>query len=249
MPSRFFDNTTTLLQGQLARAEAVEAKFELVDTALLGVANELNRAIRFTAGTPDEDDFQLAHTAAQRANQIIGFNGAGAPELRSGTFTWRGDWATAQTYLVNQVVRAPQANFFSHYVCVVQHVSGVFATDLAAGRWQLIHDMTEVFRFVRRFQIITAAQSPYAAVAGDDLFVDVSAGAVQITLPAAPTIADQPICVCHFAGNVVANNITIARNGQAIMGLAENMTVNTPNASFELSFARATEGWRLVKGT
>jgi hypothetical protein len=107
-------------------------------------------------------------------------------------------------------------------------------------------DLQELQRFIRKFQIVTANRT---AVAGDDLFVDVTSGPVTITLPAAPVLSDQPITVCHAGGNIAANNITIARNGKPIMGLAEDMTVNTANASFELAFMNDTLGWRLVKGT
>lgn len=247
MPSRFFDNTTTLLQGTLARAEAVELKFEVVDGGFVAAANEMNRAIRFTDGSPAEADFQLAATPAQRALKILGFNAVGSPEIRSGTFTWRGDWVTATSYTANDVVRAPVAQFNSLYVATASHVAAAdIATDIAAGRLSLAIDMTDVYRWVRRYKVITAN---YAAVAGDDLFVDVSAGALAITLPAAPALLDQPIHIVHAKGNVVANPITVARNGKLIMALAEDMTVDVANASFELAYMDATQGWRLVKGT
>lgn len=247
MPSRFFDNVVTLLQGTSARAEAVEAKHETIDGAFGLVANELNRAIRFTDGSPAESDFQLASTAAQRAQKLLGFDATGKPEVRGGTFTWRGNWATATSYATNDTVRAPAAQFFSLYVATSSHIAAAdIATDINAGRLSIAVDMTEVYRFVRRYQLVTGSK---VAVAGDDLMVDVSAGPVSITLPASPSINDQPIHVVHVKGNIAANPITIVRNGNRIMDLDEDMTVNTPTASFELAFCDATSGWRLVKGT
>jgi hypothetical protein len=247
MANRFYGNTPTLVQGQSARAEAVEAKHNEVEGGFLAVANEMNRAIRFTDGTPNEAAFQMAATSAQRANKLLGFSAAGNPDLFSSTFVWRGNWTSSAFYAVNDVVRGPESANYSIYIVTTSHTSaGSIATDISAGRLAVMIDLQEMQRFIRRFQIVT---TNYNAVPGDDLFVDVTAGAVTITLPAAPVLSDQPISICHAGGNVAANNITIARNGKLIMGLAEDMTVNTGNASFELAFVNDTLGWRLVKGT
>ena len=78
-------------------------------------------------------------------------------------------------------------------------------------------------------------------------FCDVGAGAITLTLPATPAIEDAAVAVVHSDGNIVTNNITIARNGRNIMGLAQDMTVNTTNAAFQLKWSGdLTEGWRLV---
>ena len=46
---------------------------------------------------------------------------------------WRGPWATATSYLVNDSI----SNGGSNYICLVSNTSGVsFAADLAAGKWQ-----------------------------------------------------------------------------------------------------------------
>lgn len=49
-------------------------------------------------------------------------------------FTWKGPWATSTAYAVNDTV---QQNG-SGYVCVTAHTSGTFATDLNAGKWNLL---------------------------------------------------------------------------------------------------------------
>lgn len=246
MANRFYENVASLVQGTLARAEAVESKHDAVENGFLLVANEMNRSIRFTDGTPGESNFQLASTAAQRAGRVLGFNSVGAPEVISGTFNWRGNWAPGIAYAINDTVRAPESLNFSLYVVTTAHTSaGSMSTDISANRLALAVDLQELQRFIRKFRIVTSSQS---LVAGDDVFVDVSGGSVTLTLPASPVITDQPITVCHAGGNVVSSNITIARNGKLIMGLAEDMTVNTPNASFELAFMNDALGWRLVKG-
>lgn len=247
MASRFWTFVTNMAAGQTARAEQVNGQLSAIEGALALVATEMNRAVRFTDGSPAEADFQLAQTPAQRSNLLLGFNAAGtAVELKSGVFVWRGDWVATTLYNVNDMVRAPLANNLSLYVCTAQHIASVFATDLAASRWAIAVDLAQVERAIKKFSIVTSSQ---ALTAGQDVFVDTTGGAVILTLPASPSILDQPIHVCHVAGS---NNILIERNGQRIMGLLEDMTVNvltTPNAAFELAFCDAARGWRLVKGT
>ena len=51
--------------------------------------------------------------------------------LATGEGELRGAWLTATAYAVRDVV----TNSGSTYICVTAHTSGVFATDLAAGKW------------------------------------------------------------------------------------------------------------------
>lgn len=48
-------------------------------------------------------------------------------------WTARGLWVTARLYAVSDMVDVNG----SSYVCAIAHTSGVFATDYAAGRWQI----------------------------------------------------------------------------------------------------------------
>lgn len=252
MASRLWEWARNLVDGQTARTDPVNQQFESIQGAFDATAAELNQAFRFPSGNPSEGTFQFNVTAQQRANQVLGFDANGVPELRSGTFVWRGSWASAQLYRVNDVLRAPTANWNSIYVVTTQHQSGVFNDNLAAGFLSLMIDLEPMNRFIRRFQIVSAN---YEAQAGDDLMVDVSAGAVLITLPATPLLSDQPISITHVAGNIADNNITVSRNGKLIQGIAEDMVVSTmgpsgqPTASFELAFCNDATGWRLTRGT
>jgi hypothetical protein len=45
----------------------------------------------------------------------------------------RGLWATATAYVVNDMVDVAG----SSYICAIAHTSGTFATDYAAGKWQI----------------------------------------------------------------------------------------------------------------
>lgn len=79
----------------------------------------------------------------------------------------------------------------------------------------------------------------------DFLFVDTSGGAFTINLPTAPALGDE-VVFNDVAGQFATNSLTIGRNGQNIMGLAENMIVDEAFATFRLVFSNATHGWRIV---
>jgi hypothetical protein len=51
---------------------------------------------------------------------------------------WRGEWVTATTYKVLDVVRRSG----SLYICLVEHIADVFATDLSAAKWEVFIENT-----------------------------------------------------------------------------------------------------------
>ena len=84
----------------------------------------------------------------------------------------------------------------------------------------------------------------YTAVSNERIMVDTSSAAITITLPASPAVGDV-VSLMDLSGTFGTNNLTVARNGKDIMNVAENMTVDTTNASFDLVFTGNTQGWRL----
>lgn len=66
--------------------------------------------------------------------------------------------------------------------------------------------------------------------------------ALTLTLPAAPAIGDW-VRVANRSGTTTC---VLNRNGNNIMSLAENMTVDLPNAVLTLVYANATLGWTLI---
>jgi hypothetical protein len=84
----------------------------------------------------------------------------------------------------------------------------------------------------------------YTSSANDRIFVDTSAGAVTITLPASPALGDT-VRFIDKSGTFSTYNLTVARNGQKIMGDSVDMIVDTNNAAFNLVYSDDTSGWRL----
>ena len=69
----------------------------------------------------------------------------------------------------------------------------------------------------------------------------VTAASKTITLPASPSAGwEVAILVGDFTDTVVA------RNGQLVMGLAENMTIDKPNVTVTLLFVGGDQGWRVI---
>lgn len=74
------------------------------------------------------------------------------------------------------------------------------------------------------------------AIAGTTYILTAS---LTLTLPSSPTAGDT-VGVVNMSGTTTA---VVARNGQNIMSLAEDMTINNIGASFTLTYADATRGW------
>jgi hypothetical protein len=86
--------------------------------------------------------------------------------------------------------------------------------------------------------------SGFTAVAKQGYFCNTTSSAFTVTLPSSPTIGDF-ISFVDYAGTFDTNNLTIARNGKNIQGLAEDLTVNQERAAFTLVFTDNTQGWLL----
>ena len=93
-----------------------------------------------------------------------------------------------------------------------------------------------------QWSVITSSQT---AAANRGYFVNTSGGAVTLTLPASPTIGDT-VRVADL-DNAATNNITIARNGNNIMGSADDLLVATDNSALGLVYSDASNGWRLLE--
>src|SRR6056300_575368 len=91
--------------------------------------------------------------------------------------------------------------------------------------------------------VITADGSTgTTAVAGNGYFIDTTSAAHTLTLPASATIGDF-IAIKDYAGTFGTNNLTIARNGHNIQGVANDSLITTNRASLVLVYVDSTKGW------
>jgi hypothetical protein len=90
-----------------------------------------------------------------------------------------------------------------------------------------------------------STSSSITVAANDRYFVNTSAGAITITLPASPQTGDQ-VSILDLASTFDTNNCTIGRNGLKIMGLTENLILSTEDEAITLVYTGATYGWKLT---
>jgi len=89
--------------------------------------------------------------------------------------------------------------------------------------------------------IWTLKTEDYTAVAGDKLMCDTTASPITITLPADP--APGAFVQIKAGPAAATKKLTVGRNGNTIMGLAEDMEVTDNHQDFTLVYDGAT--WRL----
>ena len=77
-------------------------------------------------------------------------------------------------------------------------------------------------------------------------FVDTSTSAKTMTLPTGATLGDT-IRINDLAGSFGTNNLTVARNGHKIQGIADNLLIDVDQSSFGLVYSNSTYGWKVLE--
>ena len=79
----------------------------------------------------------------------------------------------------------------------------------------------------------------------DYLYILTGGSAITLTMPSSPSAGDS----IKVSNLTTVNTCVIAQGGSNIMGLAQDMTLDNDNASFELIYTNATQGWVVVGAT
>lgn len=77
---------------------------------------------------------------------------------------------------------------------------------------------------------------------GDKALVDMTGGNVTVTLPASPS-AGMCVSVMDAAALADTKTLTVARNSQPIMGMAEDVVFDVPGYKADFVYLNATKGW------
>lgn len=94
------------------------------------------------------------------------------------------------------------------------------------------------------YKQVDVINTNYTASSFDQCWVSTTSSALTITLPGSPIKGDS-IRFFDIGRTFNARNLTVARNGKPIQGDAQDLTVNTNGAAFELVFYDNTYGWRI----
>ena len=92
------------------------------------------------------------------------------------------------------------------------------------------------------YEVITSSQTLSQQ---KSYMVDTSSSAYSVTLPASPANGDY-VEIFDRANTFGTNNLTIARNGNNIESLAEDLVGNVSGAAFKLAYADSTTGWQII---
>jgi hypothetical protein len=97
------------------------------------------------------------------------------------------------------------------------------------------------------WQILTANK---LLVNRDRVFVNTPAlgggvGGLTLTLPAGPAIG-HVVEIVDISGNASTNFFTIARNGERIQGVEEDLIFNVNNKAMKLIYSNTAKGWRIA---
>ncbi len=79
-----------------------------------------------------ENAFDRITMIAQQLKNLI--------DVGTSAYNWRGAWSTSTFYNTNELVKESK----NIYIVTEDHTSGVFATDLAAGRLELLIDISDI---------------------------------------------------------------------------------------------------------
>jgi hypothetical protein len=97
------------------------------------------------------------------------------------------------------------------------------------------------------WQTFTADGSTALTVASNDrYFINTTASAQTVTLPASPQTGDQ-VRFIDLANTFDTNNLTIARNGNVIQNTTEDLVISTEGVAIGLVYSGATHGWKLIE--
>lgn len=143
---------------------------------------------------------------------------------------WRGDWSAEESYLPGELVRdgSEGLNTLNIYSCEVEHVSGVWADDLGAGRWTLIIDVQQVSSDAADAAASASAASTSASNAAS------SASAASSSASAASTSASN---AATSESNASSSASAASSSASSASSSASSASTSASNASTSASNA------------
>jgi UDP-3-O-[3-hydroxymyristoyl] glucosamine N-acyltransferase len=239
------NSATTTAQAAFNKANTAASTTQ---TGIVQLTDSTSSTSTTTAAVPNSvrTTFNHAQSAFNKANTAASTSVAGIVQLTdstSSTSTTTAATPNALNTLRTTLATASQnglmtSTFAAKLDGIAAGATNVTNTNqLTNGAGYIIASSTTTGLHtgaVRRPTSVISSNT--SAVAGT---IYIFTASLTLTLPSSPTAGDT-IGVVNSSGTTTP---VVARNGQNIMSLAEDLTINSINISFTLTYADATRGW------
>ena len=91
----------------------------------------------------------------------------------------------------------------------------------------------------------TTITSSVSASVGEGYFVNTTSNEITVTLPSTPLMGDK-VYITDYNGTFSTYKCIVGRNGNNIMGTAQDMDITTDNISITLYYIDTTVGWKVM---
>lgn len=189
-------------------------------TAIAAMPNAVSRALKVLSFDADGNPATTIDGVDFAAASAAATAAAGAAITQAGIATTQADISTTQAGIATTKAAEATAS----------------AASIAGGPVTSVMGKTGIVTGIALDEGMSVIGTSTAAVAYKTYTLTAS---LTLTLPASPS-AGQWVGVINRSATTTP---VIGRNGQNIMGLAEDMTLDNANATLTLTFADSTRGW------
>lgn len=130
---------TTFSSTSRYPSEAIQRSVDKLAQQVKQLEEVTTRSLRIPIA--ESNDTQI-DSATSRASKILTFDAVGNPTVSSEFGNYRGDWATATSYVVRDIYR--DASTGNVYITEVAHTSSTIASDLGAGNVFLLFNSSDL---------------------------------------------------------------------------------------------------------
>jgi len=142
--ARAIERTTDFVTGGDLFANTLNEEIDSQTIFVQQVAETAERSIKAPVTDPTNINMTLP-SQTSRAGKTLAFDASGNPTIGDDVGNWRGDWATATTYGVRDMVR--DASNYNVYRCKTAHISTgstPISSNVDVAKWDLILDVAIV---------------------------------------------------------------------------------------------------------